>query len=343
MSHEATIESLRAENARYKEREARFARALRVADGGQYRADWDGAISAVIADRESLRAQLDDMTRQRDEARAACRSLDREVNGPLGLRFGLNERTRELATERERHDYTRRALDEFQGAWASARAAVQSVTNERPDGDVVTFVVESIGRLAIDLDAATSARDALLRALDADSLADALAEIADLRADASRADSERHARKAAERERDTHRQHAIEMEAEADRLRVEYDSDPRTVHLMSVVKRVEGERDAALSRLASIAAVVEPVAEMSEGISGPLVVRAYHDEIDHAHVDFADGREFCRIDGELDDYEGTEADANEADWRLAMLPSLIVAAVNLVPTLRGMVKGDFNE
>lgn len=34
---------------RYQEREAYFARALKVADGGQYRADWPAAIENLLA------------------------------------------------------------------------------------------------------------------------------------------------------------------------------------------------------------------------------------------------------------------------------------------------------
>jgi len=52
----ATIASLRSaltaaeeENKNFRAREAHFAKALKVADGGQYRNDWDAAISAVVA------------------------------------------------------------------------------------------------------------------------------------------------------------------------------------------------------------------------------------------------------------------------------------------------------
>lgn len=38
------IEELRKELTFYKDREKHFASVLKVADGGQYRADWDGAI-----------------------------------------------------------------------------------------------------------------------------------------------------------------------------------------------------------------------------------------------------------------------------------------------------------
>jgi len=50
---------LKGEVDRYKEREAYFARVLRVADGGQYRADWDGAIENVLRDRDEAKATVE--------------------------------------------------------------------------------------------------------------------------------------------------------------------------------------------------------------------------------------------------------------------------------------------
>lgn len=47
---------LLAENKRYREREAHFAEALRVTDGGQYRADWNSAIERVVKEQSELRA-----------------------------------------------------------------------------------------------------------------------------------------------------------------------------------------------------------------------------------------------------------------------------------------------
>lgn len=47
-----------AEVARLREREHHFSTALAVADGGQYRSDWDGAVSRLIAERDRLRALL---------------------------------------------------------------------------------------------------------------------------------------------------------------------------------------------------------------------------------------------------------------------------------------------
>lgn len=52
------IDGLRRERDRLLEREAHFAQALSVADGGQYRNDWDGAIRRVLAEVADLRAKL---------------------------------------------------------------------------------------------------------------------------------------------------------------------------------------------------------------------------------------------------------------------------------------------
>jgi len=41
-----------------EEREAHFARRLGVADGGQYRADWDGHLEGLVRDRDELAAAL---------------------------------------------------------------------------------------------------------------------------------------------------------------------------------------------------------------------------------------------------------------------------------------------
>jgi hypothetical protein len=55
----AERDSLRAENERLKEREAHFARVLGVADGGQYRNDWDSRLQAVLDENERLREALE--------------------------------------------------------------------------------------------------------------------------------------------------------------------------------------------------------------------------------------------------------------------------------------------
>jgi hypothetical protein len=48
LQHE--LEQAQAEVARYREREAYFAKALGVTDGGQYRADWPSSIERVLRD-----------------------------------------------------------------------------------------------------------------------------------------------------------------------------------------------------------------------------------------------------------------------------------------------------
>lgn len=45
--------ALRAELEHYRSRERHFARLLGVADGGQYRADWDGAVQRLVDERDA--------------------------------------------------------------------------------------------------------------------------------------------------------------------------------------------------------------------------------------------------------------------------------------------------
>lgn len=62
------------ELARLREREAYFARALGVADGGRFRADWDGAMRRLIAERDALAGvarEALDLARRLAEGRAA--------------------------------------------------------------------------------------------------------------------------------------------------------------------------------------------------------------------------------------------------------------------------------
>ena len=55
----ASHEALRAECDFLKRREEFFSKALRVADGGQYRNDWPGAVEQCIRDRDEARAERD--------------------------------------------------------------------------------------------------------------------------------------------------------------------------------------------------------------------------------------------------------------------------------------------
>lgn len=69
-------DAARAERDRYAEREMHFARALRVADGGQYRHDWDAAIRRVVVDRDAARAEAarlrEALQKIADDARYYC-------------------------------------------------------------------------------------------------------------------------------------------------------------------------------------------------------------------------------------------------------------------------------
>lgn len=74
------------ERGRLREREAHFAKALAVADGGQYRADWPGAMERCIRDRdaaraenEALRARVAEVERERDEVNERARSLAEQM------------------------------------------------------------------------------------------------------------------------------------------------------------------------------------------------------------------------------------------------------------------------
>ena len=51
-------EKAEAERDALRDREKHFASVLSVADGGQYRNDWDAAIRRVVAERDALRAAI---------------------------------------------------------------------------------------------------------------------------------------------------------------------------------------------------------------------------------------------------------------------------------------------
>ena len=55
---EARAEEAEAERDVLRDREKHFASVLSVADGGQYRNDWDAAIRRVVAERDALREAL---------------------------------------------------------------------------------------------------------------------------------------------------------------------------------------------------------------------------------------------------------------------------------------------
>lgn len=91
----------RAEVERLKDRERHFAKVLGVADGGRYRADWDGHLEAVIAERDALK-QHD----QRLQILCAelCGKLDaRDVNEASGQAIEVQERMERMESELERY------------------------------------------------------------------------------------------------------------------------------------------------------------------------------------------------------------------------------------------------
>jgi len=75
----ATIDVLKREAERYEERERHFANALKVADGGQYRADWDGAIARVISERDALKASNAALKLEQTEARRIIQETGDEL------------------------------------------------------------------------------------------------------------------------------------------------------------------------------------------------------------------------------------------------------------------------
>lgn len=81
-----SLEFFRAQVQHLQEREAFFATALRVADGGQYRNDWPGAVERMIRENEALRAQV-----------AAHEDADRRWSADMeALRDTLNAATSRL-------------------------------------------------------------------------------------------------------------------------------------------------------------------------------------------------------------------------------------------------------
>lgn len=59
---------------RLREREEHFARVLAVADGGQYRADWPGAIGRLLAELAAARSLLADVAHGKLVRCASCQS-----------------------------------------------------------------------------------------------------------------------------------------------------------------------------------------------------------------------------------------------------------------------------
>lgn len=73
------------EIVRYREREADIAKMLQVADGGQYRADWEAPIRRLAGERNSLRAFAQGAL----DALSEMGWTDEEAIHKLGVEHGL--------------------------------------------------------------------------------------------------------------------------------------------------------------------------------------------------------------------------------------------------------------
>lgn len=87
LAAEAERDEARADAKRLRKREEHFARALSVADGGQYRNDWDGALRRLLAERDEARRLLaaaarGELPRCNECERAATR---RWIDAPGGV------------------------------------------------------------------------------------------------------------------------------------------------------------------------------------------------------------------------------------------------------------------
>ena len=90
---------MHAEIERYREREQHFAKALQVADGGDYRADWDVAIKRVVSERDSLRKRLADA--EATERAAIRRLVTYEADGDAPKWDAAIARVCELIDQRD--------------------------------------------------------------------------------------------------------------------------------------------------------------------------------------------------------------------------------------------------
>lgn len=83
----AELAALRRGLAFYKDREQHFAHALGVADGGQYRNDWDAALQRVVDERNALRRERDDLALIVRWLQGGARRTLKPYKGVAGSRF----------------------------------------------------------------------------------------------------------------------------------------------------------------------------------------------------------------------------------------------------------------
>lgn len=69
---------------RMRDRERHFTKVLDVADGGQYRNDWDTRITALIAERDAARADLRTVEDAHGKAETAAEAARADVDTLLG-------------------------------------------------------------------------------------------------------------------------------------------------------------------------------------------------------------------------------------------------------------------
>jgi len=126
----AEVERLRGEVERYSKREAHFASALAVADGGRYRADWDGAIRRLIAEVATMRPAWEAIERTVETAAASSRAW-------VAWRASPNRNLVDSAKDPEwrTYDEARTAVDVAKEQLdAFMRAACNARVDAAPDG-----------------------------------------------------------------------------------------------------------------------------------------------------------------------------------------------------------------
>jgi hypothetical protein len=167
------LSQARGERDRLQEREKHFAKALAVADGGQYRADWDGAIARVIAERDAAVARAEVAETLLDAKRVLVSAL-REENARLKAEPGFLSKSMNDADFRERlaremasdeltvtKELLGRAVAALQEAYDHTveMRIVQAPENTDAEREAVYQTFRRIGRMLDDA-TATQAADA---------------------------------------------------------------------------------------------------------------------------------------------------------------------------------------
>jgi hypothetical protein len=127
------LREMEAEVKRYREREEHFAKALRVADGGQYRADWDGAIARVIRERDAAAEERDRLRRDAkvvlDGAIRASVDRDRALTAARELREALEKQAVHRVSRRGGERQWCQICDSYTAPYSPAREEWLKVTH----------------------------------------------------------------------------------------------------------------------------------------------------------------------------------------------------------------------